>query len=159
MVYFSRQPNRYHGIVHCTWLASHLCSVVLRRRIPLKKNILQKVIMTPHADSILSLVCSSSQPLPTPKKDHWIEDKQATHCPVTGKKFGLFVRRHHCRISGGIYSEEVCNFRQLDLAYHIYCRLTFFAGNYYQISGTTKALRELLMLSLDWKVSIFQKIS
>jgi hypothetical protein len=125
--------------------------VILRRRISLTKNILQKAIVTPHADSILSLVCSSSssQPLPTPKKDHWIEDKQVTHCPVTGKKFGLFARRHHCRISGGIYSEEVCNFRSVATHHQHHTHTLSPIDNYYQILVIMKALKELLMLSLD----------
>jgi hypothetical protein len=136
---YNHQPNPYHGISLSSALpplplsyslppppllsdsdSDCVSSVVLRRRIPLTKKILSQAIVTPHADNILTLVCTrdSSQPLPSPKKDHWVADQQVTHCPVTGKKFGLFVRRHHCRISGGIYSEEVCNFRfvQVDIS-------------------------------------------
>lgn len=32
-------------------------------------------------------------------------------CPVTDKPFSLFTRRHHCRISGDIFSDLGCDFR------------------------------------------------
>mmetsp|Transcript_10766 Transcript_10766/g.16368 ORF Transcript_10766/g.16368 Transcript_10766/m.16368 type:complete len:1196 (-) Transcript_10766:132-3719(-) len=89
-----------------------LPKVILRRRIPLPKKYMQGAILTPLADSTIAISCTPHAALPTVRRDHWKDDSEVTHCPVTGKKFGLFVRRHHCRISGGIYCEEVSNFRQ-----------------------------------------------
>ncbi len=41
---------------------------------------------------------------------HWLPDEQVLACPLSGKKFGMFERRHHCRISGGVYADEACNY-------------------------------------------------
>jgi hypothetical protein len=59
-----------------TYFLTEFNSVVLRRRIPLTKNTLQKVVLTSHADSTLALICAPHVPLPSPRKDHWIEDNQ-----------------------------------------------------------------------------------
>ncbi|KAJ8324866.1 hypothetical protein BDV3_004749 [Batrachochytrium dendrobatidis] len=52
-------------------------------------------------------------------RDHWIEDKDAVEChdPTCTKKFGVFVRRHHCRKCGNIYcAEHVSKHMRLSIA-------------------------------------------
>ena len=43
-----------------------------------------------------------------PDKSHWMVDSLVKKCMGTGKKFGFFTRKHHCRLTGNIYCDEVC---------------------------------------------------
>lgn len=47
-----------------------------------------------------------------PKTDHFQGDDGATHCAVSGVPFSLFNRRHHCRVSGLVCADAVCNYTQ-----------------------------------------------
>lgn len=73
---------------------------------------------------MLSIVPQAS--LPSPIIDNWLPDSavrvtlvnrvlivhQVATCPLSGKPFGLFTRRHHCRVSGQILVDECCDYRQ-----------------------------------------------
>jgi hypothetical protein len=43
-----------------------------------------------------------------PQKDHWKPDEMANECSLCGLRFGLFVRKHHCRKCGEIYCNSCC---------------------------------------------------
>lgn len=57
---------------------------------------------------------------------HWVDSKQTSHCSQTGKQFGLFERKHHCRVSGQILVAEVCNHKEVipDLGWYIPQRIS-----------------------------------
>ena len=45
----------------------------------------------------------------TRTRHKWVDDRNANKCNKCGEKFGLFLRRHHCRLSGSIYCSYCCN--------------------------------------------------
>ena len=42
----------------------------------------------------------------------WVKDELVNSCPVTGVEFSMFKRRHHCRVSGQVYSSTACDYLQ-----------------------------------------------
>ncbi|CAH1784686.1 unnamed protein product [Owenia fusiformis] len=46
----------------------------------------------------------------------WAPDKDVAFCITCGKKFGLMVRRHHCRLCGGIMCNKCSQFLPFELA-------------------------------------------
>lgn len=73
------------------------------------------VVVSRHADNTIAIT-STPQDVTSasvPNKAHWVADASVVECPVTKEKFSLFTRRHHCRVSGNIYSNAACNFTQL----------------------------------------------
>ena len=68
------------------------------------------VTLSLQADNFVMINTAVVPQLAEPKIDHWIPDEKVSKCPLTSKDFGLFCRRHHCRISGGVYTDEVCNY-------------------------------------------------
>ncbi|TYZ59198.1 hypothetical protein PybrP1_007131 [[Pythium] brassicae (nom. inval.)] len=80
--------------------------VYLRRRLPL--GAVEEISMSTLADPYLVLRVRQEPLAAEPDRSHWVDDKQAVVCMATGKKFGLFNRRHHCRYTGRIYCSDVC---------------------------------------------------
>jgi len=86
-----------------------LPTVVLRRRIRLHKSkgegCLTGVGMSKLADPCVVLFVSPEQQLTPPKVDHFVtqEDPRFGKCAASGLAFGMFTRRHHCRLSGQCY--------------------------------------------------------
>ena len=48
------------------------------------------------------------------KTVEWIKDKQSNECLSCHSEFGLFTRRHHCRLCGGLYCSD-CSNQTVDL--------------------------------------------
>ena len=48
------------------------------------------------------------------KTVEWIKDKQSNECLSCHSEFGLFNRRHHCRLCGGLYCSD-CSNQTVDL--------------------------------------------
>jgi myosin-1 len=48
--------------------------------------------------------------LAQPAMEHYIENAKVEKCMQTGTPFGFFTRRHHCRVSGQIFVDEVSSF-------------------------------------------------
>lgn len=42
-------------------------------------------------------------------RKYWMPDKACKECSECNVKFGIFVRRHHCRICGRIFCHTCCN--------------------------------------------------
>lgn len=59
----------------------------------------------------LLLVVSNSR---VKKTVEWIKDKQSNECLSCHSEFGLFTRRHHCRLCGGLYCSD-CSNQNVDL--------------------------------------------
>ena len=38
----------------------------------------------------------------------WQPDDNVVSCPVTGRKFGILVRKHHCRVCGKVVADAGC---------------------------------------------------
>lgn len=60
------------------------------------------------ADDFMVVRCKPDEKLPCGNTHHWLPNSDADACMSTGKKFGLFTRRHHCRLTGNIYCDAVC---------------------------------------------------
>ena len=70
-------------------------------------------MVTNYADSFFMVQVKPQPLIAKPSKDYWINSKTVPVCPETGQKFGfIFNRKHHCRITGKVFSNEVCH-RQL----------------------------------------------
>jgi myosin-1 len=82
-------------------------TVHLRRRTPL--DMLQSVHMSKLADDVICLCMEPDVLKREPDKSKWQNDDLVSACPDTKTSFGLFNRKHHCRASGRIYCDEVCN--------------------------------------------------
>lgn len=41
--------------------------------------------------------------------NEWVDSNLVTKCQDCSTKFGLFVRKHHCRACGGVYCSSCCN--------------------------------------------------
>lgn len=80
--------------------------VFLRRRLELEA--VEEISMSTLADPFFAIKIQAPQVWSEPDKSHWLDNKSTMVCMATGKKFGLFYRRHHCRYSGKIYGNEVC---------------------------------------------------
>jgi myosin-1 len=95
-----------------------LSSLVLRRRIRLHKSkgegCLTGVGMSKLADPCLVLFVCPEQQLRPPKVDHFVpvEDPRAAKCAASGTAFGMFTRRHHCRMSGKCYVDAQTQYTQ-----------------------------------------------
>ncbi|RLN91221.1 hypothetical protein BBJ28_00017874 [Nothophytophthora sp. Chile5] len=85
--------------------------VYLRRRLPL--TAIQEITMSTMADPYFVLKVHQDPLLSEPDKRSWVDNKSTMVCMATGKKFGLFNRRHHCRYTGKIYCNDVC--KQLEV--------------------------------------------
>ncbi|KAG9415669.1 hypothetical protein AC1031_000051 [Aphanomyces cochlioides] len=80
--------------------------ISLRRRIPLQS--IEGIVMSPLADPYFILRITPAAALPAPDTSHWKDNKSTLVCMATQKKFSLFTRRHHCRVTGNIYCADVC---------------------------------------------------
>ncbi|TDH70549.1 uncharacterized protein CCR75_009764 [Bremia lactucae] len=85
--------------------------VYLRRR--LRLTAIQEIVMSTLADPYFILKVHQEPLLPEPDKSNWMDNKSTMVCLATGKKFGLFNRRHHCRFTGKLYCNDVC--KQLEV--------------------------------------------
>lgn len=85
--------------------------VYLRRRLPL--SAIEEISMSTLADQYFVLRIRQEPMLSEPNKSNWADNKSTMVCMATGKKFGLFNRRHHCRYTGRIYCNDVC--KQLEV--------------------------------------------
>ncbi|KAG2766721.1 hypothetical protein JG687_00000018 [Phytophthora cactorum] len=85
--------------------------VYLRRR--LRLTAIEEITMSTLADPYFVLKVRQEPLLPEPNKSNWVDNKSTMVCMATGKKFGLFNRRHHCRYTGKIYCNDVC--KQLEV--------------------------------------------
>ncbi|KAI9906887.1 hypothetical protein PsorP6_003602 [Peronosclerospora sorghi] len=85
--------------------------VYLRRRLQL--TAIEEITLSTLADPYFVLKVRQERILTEPNKSNWVDNKSAIVCMATGKKFGLFNRRHHCRYTGKIYCNEVC--KQLEV--------------------------------------------
>ncbi|RHY34514.1 hypothetical protein DYB32_000891 [Aphanomyces invadans] len=79
--------------------------VSLRRRLPL--SAVEGIVMSPFADPYFVLRIAQPPLLPAPDTSHWKDNKSSTMCMATQKKFSLFTRRHHCRVTGNLYCADV----------------------------------------------------
>ena len=82
----------------------------LRRRIALRE--IEGVGLSTLADDMLLLQARPSAKRRVPDKAHWQLDSAVTACPDTGASFGLFTRRHHCRLSGKVYCDAALQAKQ-----------------------------------------------
>eukprot|EP00936_MAST-01D_sp_MAST-1D-sp1_P002156 g2156.t1 len=73
----------------------------LRRRIALGQ--VEGVSLSRQADDFVLLQVRQEPPMAQPDKSFWQADKSVARCPDLGKSFGLFTRRHHCRVTGRVY--------------------------------------------------------
>jgi myosin-1 len=102
-----------------------LPALILRRRIPIKvgtglgggkEGCINSISLSGLADTglAISVVPQNVQRLAElePKTDHFRSDEGTTHCSVSNVPFSLFNRRHHCRASGAVCADAVCNFTQ-----------------------------------------------
>lgn len=80
--------------------------VYLRRR--LRLTAVEEITMSTLADPYFVLKVHQEPLLKEPNKSNWADNKSTMVCMATGKKFGLFNRRHHCRYTGKIYCNDVC---------------------------------------------------
>lgn len=87
-----------------------LPKLLLRRRILL--NQIDGVHLSTLGDTVLVLKVKPVEKIAVPDQSHWIEDAKSNNCTATNTPFGLFVRRHHCRVSGNCYIDAVCNYYQ-----------------------------------------------
>ena len=89
--------------------------LVLRRRLELGRAHIRGVVLSRHADNVITITSTpqDATAASVPNTSHWVPDKDVTECPITKEAFSLFLRRHHCRLSGNIYSAKACNFTQL----------------------------------------------
>ena len=81
-------------------------ALTLCRRIKLGDiNALQ---LSKLADTAIALLVSPSVKMSVPDKSHWLGDKETSVCMDTGVPFSFRRRRHHCRQTGKIFADEVC---------------------------------------------------
>ncbi|CAI5729464.1 unnamed protein product [Peronospora destructor] len=85
--------------------------VYLRRRLQL--TAIEEITMSTLADPYFVLKVRQEPLLVEPNKSNWVDNKSTMVCMATGRKFGLFNRRHHCRYTGKIYCSDVC--KQLEV--------------------------------------------
>lgn len=90
--------------------------VVLRRRISLSRSdqvSLESLWLSQLADGFIGLMTKfPSSKIDKPDKSNWIPDREVSKCPITQASFGFFLRRHHCRASGGIFSYSCLELKQ-----------------------------------------------
>ena len=90
----------------------------LRRRV--EHGAIGGVALSLAADATLVLRVAPSARAPKPDKSLWVPDKAAPACALTGLKFGLMMRRHHCRLSGRVLCDDACGYLPAlpDLGWH-----------------------------------------
>ncbi|CCI42021.1 unnamed protein product [Albugo candida] len=71
-------------------------------------TMIEGILLSTYADPCFILQIQPEPLLKEPIRNNWLEDRSVLNCMDTGKKFGLFNRRHHCRFTGKIYCDEVC---------------------------------------------------
>ena len=101
--------------------AKKLPELLLRRRISLKvAEGLEGIHMSRLADNAIALLVRPQSRLPAGSTENWVEDSKVVNCQSTGTPFSLFTRRHHCRVSGRIFIDRVCDYLQTvpDLGYY-----------------------------------------
>jgi len=57
---------------------------------------------------------TSTADTPTWGRPRWLKDHECDACPTCQKRFGMFLRRHHCRNCGGIFCKS-CSSAQMHL--------------------------------------------
>ena len=108
--------------------AKPLPVIVLRRRVPLcgrngqtgmsSEGSVRELTLSLLADSAVGIkvVPSSSTSSKSyddsPRTDHFYSDDGVHTCQVSGGPFTMFNRRHHCRVSGKVCVDAVCNYTQ-----------------------------------------------
>lgn len=119
-----------------------LPTVTLARRVPLTH--IEGVTLSTYADSCIVLNVKPDAKLPLEDKSHWVLDSNAHECGKTSTQFGLFTRRHHCRVSGNCYIDSVCNYYQCipDLGYYTPQRVS---DDYIGLASTD-ALEDILLV-------------
>ena len=78
----------------------------LRRRTELAE--IEGVTLSNLPDDYIMVRQTPDRVRKVPDKSHWMVDSLVKKCMGTGKKFGFFTRKHHCRLTGNIYCDEVC---------------------------------------------------
>ena len=67
---------------------------------------------------ILCCHCCAYMQVPASEmEEHWMPDKMCHECSECGVRFGIFVRKHHCRICGRIFCSS-CSSHSVP-AYHL----------------------------------------
>lgn len=92
--------------------------LLLQRRIELySASGLQRVHLSRQADNCIGLSVTPNtyvDPKEAEKQCRatWVKDELVSCCPVTGVEFSMFKRRHHCRVSGQVYSKDASDYLQ-----------------------------------------------
>jgi myosin I len=122
--------------------AKTMPALLLRRRIPL--DMLENITLSRLADDVLALHVRAQARMAQPDRTHWQEDQNVVKCTATGTPFTLFNRRHHCRVTGKIFTDAVCNYLTTlpDLGWYTPTRI--FDGVIGMVS--TEQLEDLLLL-------------
>ena len=84
--------------------------LVLRRRIAV--GAVEGVHLSLCGDTCVVLLIKPQERMAAPNQAHWGDDAKYPKCHASGEAFGLFVRRHHCRVTGHCYVDSACNFMQ-----------------------------------------------
>eukprot|EP01038_Epipyxis_sp_PR26KG_P006578 gene6578-9044_t len=89
--------------------------VFLRIRVPLTGvgglGELESINLSKFNDNCIILAVKLGS-IATPDTSRWKDDNKVKKCPLTGKEFSIFSRKHHCRLTGDIFSDAVVDFRQ-----------------------------------------------
>eukprot|EP01117_Protostelium_nocturnum_P010394 TRINITY_DN3739_c0_g1_i1.p2 TRINITY_DN3739_c0_g1~~TRINITY_DN3739_c0_g1_i1.p2 ORF type:complete len:431 (+),score=119.20 TRINITY_DN3739_c0_g1_i1:418-1710(+) len=59
-----------------------------------------------HGEGMNSVKSLSPEQVREGESNNWMEDGDATHCPLCNVAFTLFKRKHHCRRCGGIFCNK-----------------------------------------------------
>ena len=124
--------------------------VVLRRRIRIHRSkgegCLTGMGVSKLADPALALFVRAEKQLAAPRVDHFVPDTdpKAAKCAFSGVAFGLFTRRHHCRLSGNCYTDACTTYTQAlpDSGYYHAQRV---ADNYIGLESTD-LVEDILLL-------------
>eukprot|EP00939_MAST-03C_sp_MAST-3C-sp1_P000332 g332.t1 len=82
------------------------CEWHLLRRTELKN--VEGVTLSEFADDCIMIRQRPDEEKKVPDKSNWMVDSLIKKCMATGKQFGFFCRKHHCRLTGNIYCDDVC---------------------------------------------------
>ena len=62
---------------------------------------------------VVHLYMSKTQPIAIPRRTPatWTADERVNQCFSCRREFGMFVRKHHCRVCGRIFCADCSNFK------------------------------------------------
>jgi hypothetical protein len=85
-------------------ILDEICFINFRRQQHELKGMIDEVVRQRTCAPVLSYTEEGVPPLPEPKPKHlWQGDKDAAECNKCKDTFGMFVRRHHCRMCGKVF--------------------------------------------------------